>query len=99
MSIFKYKKPLDFFTPVSYNKTTKTAYLRRIIYTNVVMLPLGAASERSAGSSPVTRIEKLRLMQFDLHSLIYCSPRAGLLHEQFILVGRKSACIRIKFWA
>ncbi len=51
------RKPLDFFTLVSYNKTTKTAYLRRIIYTNVVMLPLGAASERSAGSSPVTRIK------------------------------------------
>ena len=42
MSIFKYEKPLDFFTPVSYNKITKTAYLRRIIYTNVVMLPLGS---------------------------------------------------------
>ena len=49
------KKLLDISALVSYNKVAKTAYLRRIIYTDVVMLPLGADSERSAGSSPVTR--------------------------------------------
>lgn len=31
------------------------------------MLPLGSNAVRCAGSSPVTRIKKTRLMQFDLH--------------------------------
>lgn len=46
------RKPLDISALVSYNKTTKTAYLRRIFYTNVVMLPLGSNAVRCAGSSP-----------------------------------------------
>ena len=59
--LFLMRKPLDIFTPVSYNKVTKTAYLRRIIYTNVVMLPLG-----SIGNN--VQVQVLSVQKHGLHS-------------------------------
>ncbi len=53
--LFLMRKPLDISALVSYNKTTKTAYLRRIFYTNVVMLPLGSVGGTVQVQVPIVR--------------------------------------------
>ena len=53
--LFRIRKPLDISTLVSYNKVAKTAYLRGIIQSNVVVLPLGSVGGTAQVQVPSVR--------------------------------------------